>query len=1305
MTVPTSTAHTTDSEPGLRAESADPIGALPVEVRAWNQTDVPYPRDACLHQLIEAQFRRTSEAIAISFEGESLSYAELDRRSAALAAHLGRQGVGPETLVGVAMERSLEMVLSLLAVLRAGGAYVPIDPEYPRQRVAFMLDDASVPVLLTQSHLQSQLPSHDARVIAVDEWLASADPERADPPMTPEVTAENLAYVIYTSGSTGTPKGAMNAHRGICNRLLWMQDAFGIGPTDAVLQKTPFSFDVSVWEFFWPLMTGARLVVARPGGHRDPAYLARTIETERVTVVHFVPSMLRAFLDEPGLRERCRSLRHVVCSGEALSPDLQRRCFERVDADLHNLYGPTEAAVDVTHWRCRREDDGSVPIGRPVANTGLYVLDDAGRPTPVGEPGELYIGGVQVGRGYLNRPELTAERFVPDPFAAVPEARMYRTGDRVRYGSDGALEFLGRLDDQVKIRGFRVEPGEIESALREHPAVREAVVAVRHDGAGEQRLVAYVAPDHARGFTLRRLLQTEAYGGSQQWTPYHLPNGLVVRHLNRGETDFMYGEIFEQHGYLGHGIALPEGACVLDVGANIGLFALRVALAVPHAVVYAFEPVEPVCDILRTNASLYDVDIRVRSFGLADAAGPARFTFYPHVSILSGRFADAAEERAVVRAHLASGGEGSELASHEIESLLDARLQSQICSGELRTVSQVLREEQIVHVDLLKIDVEKGEWDVLAGIEDDDWPRIRQIVLEIHPGSGRLDAIRAQLQERGYDVAVAQDGALGGTGMHLMFARRIRRGTTDTVEVTADRAPAIEPVLTPERLTSELRDLVCQRLPDFMVPQTFEYLRELPVGPSGKLDRRALPSPSGRRPSLEQRFVAPSSALEKWLAGAWCEVLKLDRVGVDDRFFELGGDSLQAARFVHRVQKELGEFIYIVTLFEAPTIRQYAHLLRREYRAAVADRFGETDGVRAQPATNERAVSSPVDSAMIERFRKCVPSVPLVHTSSPEPKNPVAILVLAPPRSGTTLLRVMLAGHSGLFAAPELQLLGFETLRERNAAYRTRYSAWLEGTMRVIRELKGCDGDEAKRIMRQYEEQGLTTKELYRVLQDGIAPRFLVDKSPSYALDPAALRRAERDFRDPFYIHLVRHPHAVVRSFERMHMNQILYLRSHEFTTRQLGELVWAVSHRNILDFLATVPAARQHRIEFEELTRRPEEVMRGLCDASGLAFEGGLLTPYDNLSAKMVDGLYSVSTPMGDVNFLEHGRIEPRLADVATEGELGTLLGEETWTLAEELGYRRPQDDVGGDHAVRRSGTRERRERRKRIRTGGESV
>ncbi|WP_139113497.1 amino acid adenylation domain-containing protein, partial [Pseudomonas sp. 31 E 6] len=419
----------------------------------WNATATDFPLQHTVQQLIEAQVRHTPDAPALAFGEERLSYRQLNERANRLAHYLIAQGVGPDVLVGVAAERSIEMVVALVAILKAGGAYVPLDPDYPQDRLSYMFEDSGIQLLLTQEALLQRLPIPvSIRSVALDQpgdWLAAYS--TVNPGIT--LTGENLAYVIYTSGSTGKPKGAGNRHVALTNRLCWMQGAYGLDASDTVVQKTPFSFDVSVWEFFWPLMTGARLVVAAPGDHRDPAKLVELINREQVSTLHFVPSMLQAFLQDDAVSS-CTGLKRIVCSGEALAVDIQQQVFAKLpNAGLYNLYGPTEAAIDVTHWTCMDEGRDSVPIGQPIANLATYILDSSLEPLPAGVTGELYLAGVGLARGYHQRPSLTAERFVASPFVAGE--RLYRTGDLARYRADGVIEYAGRIDHQVKIRGLR----------------------------------------------------------------------------------------------------------------------------------------------------------------------------------------------------------------------------------------------------------------------------------------------------------------------------------------------------------------------------------------------------------------------------------------------------------------------------------------------------------------------------------------------------------------------------------------------------------------------------------------------------------------------------------------------------------------------------------------------------------------------------------------------------------------------------------------------------------------------------------
>ncbi len=428
--------------------------------------------------LIRAQALRTPERTACSFEGQSLSYAGLLKRAGAIAHELRRRNVGPESIVGVLMRRSLELPPTLLGIMLAGGAYLPLGTDLPAERLTFMLDDARAVLLISDEADDGALAQLPIPLLRIADCPSdSQSPDRLDAPSA--AVGLNAAYLIYTSGSTGKPKAVITSHEALINRLLWMQQYSPLDEDDTVLQKTPYNFDVSVWEFFWPLLVGARLVLARPEGHRDASYLTELIAKEEVSTIHFVPPMLRAFLDEPGLAS-CRSLRRVFCSGDVLPRATQDLFFESCDADLYNLYGPTEAAIDVSAWHCSRQaSTAAVPIGRPIDNCQIFILDENMRPLPAGIDGELYIGGIALARAYSGRPGLSAKTFVPHPFSTTAGARLYRSGDLARFRPDGAIEFIGRRDHQIKLRGYRIELGEIEACLNDHPAIAQVAVIIR----------------------------------------------------------------------------------------------------------------------------------------------------------------------------------------------------------------------------------------------------------------------------------------------------------------------------------------------------------------------------------------------------------------------------------------------------------------------------------------------------------------------------------------------------------------------------------------------------------------------------------------------------------------------------------------------------------------------------------------------------------------------------------------------------------------------------------------------------------
>jgi FkbM family methyltransferase len=550
---------------------------------------------------------------------------------------------------------------------------------------------------------------------------------------------------------------------------------------------------------------------------------------------------------------------------------------------------------------------------------------------PIGAPGELVIGGAGLARGYLGRPELTAERFVPDPESDHPGARWYRSGDLGRFLPDGDVEYLGRIDHQVKIRGFRIEPGEIEAALERHPGVAQAVVAVRPSPGGEPRLVGYLTPDPDRARPVRTLLRLERQGRTAGHEPVVLPDGSTVFHCNRAETEFVYRELFESESYFRHGITLEDGACVFDVGANIGLFALLLHRRWRDLRIWAFEPLPPIFEVLRLNAELHGLPVRLFQHGLAGAPGTAEFDYFPHATVLSGRFSDPTAEQSTVKAFLLSQLTPGDQAPADglLDELLAERLQRQRFPCEIKTVSQVLAEGGIERIDLLKVDVEKAELDVLQGIEPADWPKIRQVVAEVHDVAGRLRTLTELLEHHGFQVVAEQDAELQGTGLYNLYARRSGSPSspppapaTGSTETAWENAGA---------LLDDVRRWMRERVPEHMVPQAWVLLDELPLTANGKIDRKALPLPgSSTGEAHRPPRVAPRTPDEERLARLWSELLGVEAVGVNESFFDLGGHSLLAVRLIARIEDELGVRLPVLALFREPTIERLSARLRQE---------------------------------------------------------------------------------------------------------------------------------------------------------------------------------------------------------------------------------------------------------------------------------------------------------------------------------------------------------------------------------------
>ncbi|MGW4521908.1 amino acid adenylation domain-containing protein [Amycolatopsis sp. NPDC004378] len=897
-------------------------------------------------ELFAAQVARTPGATALVFEDEELTYAELDAVSNRLARVLAQRGAGPEHVVALALPRSTHLVTAILAVLKTGAAYLPLDPGYPADRLAFMLEDAA-PVLVLDS--ADDLPPLDGV---------------PDAPLDVVLRPENPAYVIYTSGSTGRPKGVVVPHAGIVNRLLWMQAEYGLTGDDRVLQKTPSSFDVSVWEFLWPLVTGATEVLARPDGHKDPAYLARLIRERGITTVHFVPSMLQVFLQEPAAKE-CTSLHRVLCSGEALPPDAVVQFGEVLDAELHNLYGPTEASVDVTSWRTSTEDT-TVPIGRPVWNTRTYVLDAALRPVPPGTAGELYLAGVQLARGYLGRPGLSAERFVASPFE--PGERMYRTGDLARFRPDGVLEFLGRGDEQIKIRGFRVEPGEIAATLAAHDDVAHAVVVAREDRPGDVRLVGYVVPadtpasagDETEQVGEWRELYDSVYAGAGDefagWNSSYTGEPIPRAEM-REWRDAIVTRVRELR---------PRR--VLEIGVGTGLLLTELA---PHCESYWGTDFS--AEVIASLGSRVAADpglagrVELRTGDAADVSGlPAGYFDTIVLNSVVQYFPSGTYLLNVLRKAVDLLAPGGSVFVGDVRDLRQVRaFHAAVAEARGGDVEQgLLREKEL----LVAPEFFAGLDEVAADIRVKRGRAVNELTqyrydVTLRPGPAAapevptlrwgtevsaVDEVTGPCRiERVPNARTAPDGVNPEDWYAFGEAQGYRTvvtwsaegdGSVDVVFTTGDTAgafrPGSEPLLSytgnPGRfrristLTADLRTLAADRLPEHMVPSAIVVLDALPVTANGKLDRRALPSPDPVAPTSGRE---PRTPVERQLCELFADVLGLPRVGPDDSFFALGGHSLLATRLIARIRATLNAELEVRSVFETPTAAGLAGLL------------------------------------------------------------------------------------------------------------------------------------------------------------------------------------------------------------------------------------------------------------------------------------------------------------------------------------------------------------------------------------------
>ncbi|HEY5006186.1 MAG TPA: amino acid adenylation domain-containing protein, partial [Ktedonobacteraceae bacterium] len=899
---------------GIVRSPACPIGTLPLlpeaeriqALRDWNPSSSrPLVFESILDR-VAARVAEDPERIAL-VEGErQLSFAALWHRTTQLAHLLRGQGVGPEVRVGLCLPRSLDWLISLLAIVQAGGTYVPLDPDLPEARLAFVLADAQVALVLTRHGVRTHERSQEHPWVELETlWpLLATGTTRMQAAFLDE---EQAAYLIYTSGSTGTPKGVLVTHRGISNLAEVQAQAFAVRRESRVLQFAASSFDASISEVVMSLVQGACLVLLPQAQLIPGPELARELQREAITVLTMPPSALRVLPTG-----RYEDLSSLIVAGEACSAELVRQWG--LGRRFLNAYGPSEATVCSSIEVC--EVDGRPPsLGRPLSRVQMYVLDGRQQVVPIGVEGEIYIGGIGLARGYSGRADLTGECFVPHPFSEQGGQRLYRSGDRGRYRADGRIEFVGRMDQQVKLRGYRIELGEIEAVLNSHPAVQDSVVVLREDAQKDPCLVAYTVIDEQQKLTVEQEL-------------FQLPNDLHVFHLNRNESMSIYQEIFVEQSYLKYGIQVADGDCIFDVGANIGLFTLFIHQKYPAARVYAFEPIPPIFEVLSNNVALYGLNTRIFQCGLSNETKLAQFTFYPHFSAMSGRYADVQEEESLI--HATVQNQDTRLIQY-IDQLLENRLSHETVTCQLRTLSEIMRENHIQQIDLLKIDVEKSEMDVLYGIEEKDWQKIKQVVIEVHNHDGRLAQIKELLEKHGFHFSTEQSDWLANTQLYTLYAHRPFQNGREANVYSNGRATKQFVPLERKRLVSvtDLRAYLQGRLPDYMIPSFFEALEMMPLTSSGKVDRRVLPEPGTTRRERNVEVEEPQTLVEELVADIWKSLLELEEVGRDENFFELGGHSLLATQIVSRVQAVLGVEMSVRSLFEAPTFIEQVRLIEQ----------------------------------------------------------------------------------------------------------------------------------------------------------------------------------------------------------------------------------------------------------------------------------------------------------------------------------------------------------------------------------------
>ncbi|MEN3357971.1 MAG: hypothetical protein V7637_1953 [Mycobacteriales bacterium] len=884
--------------------------------------------------------RRHPERVAVRDTARDVTYGELLGLVRTLAGSLGDcRG----ERIGVCAHRSVDAIVAQLATWTAGGICVPLDPEYPLGRLRSMIDIARVGTVLTGDGLAPRLGPTGVTCLPV------AGGSGSHPRGAAGAADSDPAVVFFTSGTTGRPKAVLVPHAGLWNRIVWGIRFHRLDGRDRVLWKAPFSFDASLGEIYSALGAGGTVVVAPAGSERDPAEICAAITANGVTVVHSVPPMLRALADEPSFGA-CRSLRHVWSGGQILYERDARRLLARLPARLTNQYGPTEASVNATAGVDELTGDDSRPmsVGRAIDGMRAYVLDADLGEVPVGRVGELCLGGVGLAYGYAGDARATAAAFVPDHLSGAVGARLYRTGDLARRTSGDAVTIVGRVDDQVKIRGYRVEPEEVAATLAAHPGVAGAAGAGRSRTGGDTTLVAFVVaiPERRQAF---RGYPRVACG-----------DRLAPASLNEHETRFLFEDIFVRNAYLRHGLALADGDTVVDVGANVGMFMLFAHSRARLDRYVAFEPNPRAADVFRANAELHGTRAELHELAVGAGDGDAELRSYDEFSYLSGLHANPARDRALVASFLERASTRDSRVAESLDELRELaadRLTAHSRTVRVRALSGLLAEHQIDRVHLLKINVERSELAVLAGVDPVDWRRVRQVALELEDVDGALGRATELLRRHGFHVGVEEDWSVGrDQSIHYVYARAA--GTRP--RPASPRQLGAMPLT-----TADIREFLEQRLPAFMVPAEIHLVDELPTTPGGKTDVAALLGDRPEPPPPEPPEPPALSPTERRVAAIWSDVLGRDRLRANDDIFELGAHSVTVAQVVARIRAGFGLRIPLKVVFQERTLAALAAAIDRAVAEQERASTTAADGVAAAPAP-AAAAAAPAGAASAE---------------------------------------------------------------------------------------------------------------------------------------------------------------------------------------------------------------------------------------------------------------------------------------------------------------------------------------------------